>query len=243
MRQPDDPPDDHEGLDATRAPKATPDSADETGFDAVDTALLGTLRALPPEGSEPRWRELEAAIRAQVASMPMPAPWWKRWHWVVPISALAMATAIVSIVTFANRHSGDRQNGGDVRVTDERSGTEHDTGSSANERDRADREGVTATAVYLAGEAVELDDDTALAALAALSAVAVGGNGELGESGQPDEIDEIDGTDNVHAVGEATGEPAVVESILPLADYRWLDSLDDAALARVEHVLARKHSL
>src|SRR5688572_4820010 len=72
---------------------------DEPAFDAEDVALIAKLRELPPEGQEPQWRELEAAIRAQVSPLAMPAPWWRNWRWLAPIGALATTAAIVALVT------------------------------------------------------------------------------------------------------------------------------------------------
>ena len=57
-------------------------------LDADDRALVGRLRDLPPEGVEPDWAELEAAIRAQVGER-APTPWWRNWRWIVPMWALA----------------------------------------------------------------------------------------------------------------------------------------------------------
>src|SRR3954470_12789703 len=74
--------------------------------DAADDALVAKLRALPAEGGEPDWRKLEAAIRAEVAPLAMPMPWWRNWRWLVPIGAMAATAAIVLVV--AMRHGEGR---------------------------------------------------------------------------------------------------------------------------------------
>jgi len=62
-------------------------------------ALLGQLRELPPEGTEPDWRAMERAIRDEVGDA-APRRWWqaKRWTWLAPAAALAMAAAILALV-------------------------------------------------------------------------------------------------------------------------------------------------
>lgn len=61
--------------------------------DAGETrALLGRLRELPPEGIEPDWSALERAIGDAVGP-DLPRPWWRRWRWLAPGMALAVAAA------------------------------------------------------------------------------------------------------------------------------------------------------
>jgi hypothetical protein len=67
-------------------------------IDDEDLALVGKLRALPPEGVEPDWQKLEAAIRAKVGD-DAPRPWWRNWRWIVPIWALATTAAVALLVT------------------------------------------------------------------------------------------------------------------------------------------------
>lgn len=67
-------------------------------LDDDDLALVAKLRALPPEGVEPDWKKLEAAIRAEVGGE-APRPWWRNWRWIVPIWALATTAAITLLVT------------------------------------------------------------------------------------------------------------------------------------------------
>lgn len=67
--------------------------------EAETRALVGQLRDLPPEGSEPDWSALEHGINAAVKNID-PTPWWARlrWRFIVPGLALAMTSAILVIV-------------------------------------------------------------------------------------------------------------------------------------------------
>lgn len=67
-------------------------------LDDDDRELVAKLRALPPEGVEPDWQKLEAAIRAEVGDQ-TPRPWWRNWRWIVPIWALATTAAVALLVT------------------------------------------------------------------------------------------------------------------------------------------------
>lgn len=67
-------------------------------LDDDDLALVAKLRALPPEGVEPDWKKLEAAIRAEVGDE-APRPWWRNWRWIVPIWVFATTAAIALLVT------------------------------------------------------------------------------------------------------------------------------------------------
>ena len=58
--------------------------------------MLAQLRALPHEGVEPDWNQLERAIRDAVGPT-VPVPWWRRWRWLAPIGALA-ATATAALL-------------------------------------------------------------------------------------------------------------------------------------------------
>src|SRR5262245_46080668 len=71
--------------------------ADDPELDADDRALIDQLRTLPPEGNEPDWHALEAAIRAEVGDQ-APRPWWRNWKWIVPIWALATTAAVALLV-------------------------------------------------------------------------------------------------------------------------------------------------
>ena len=63
-------------------------------------SLLGQLRELPPEGTEPDWRAMEQAIRAEVGDAAPRRRWWqsKTWTWLAPITALALAGAVLVLV-------------------------------------------------------------------------------------------------------------------------------------------------
>ncbi|HEY4238427.1 MAG TPA: hypothetical protein VGM88_01385 [Kofleriaceae bacterium] len=54
--------------------------------------LLGALRALPAEGSEPDYGALARRIAAAVGDR-VPRPWWKTWKLSVPLGAFAAAAA------------------------------------------------------------------------------------------------------------------------------------------------------
>jgi hypothetical protein len=69
---------------------------DHQPLDDDDRALVAKLRQLPPEGVEPDWQALEAAIRAEVGDQ-APRPWWRNWRWIVPVWALA-TTAVVALL-------------------------------------------------------------------------------------------------------------------------------------------------
>src|SRR5438445_6944292 len=70
---------------------------DELELDGEDREILAKLRALPPEGNEPDWQQLEASIRAEVGDR-APTVWWRNWKWIVPIWALATTAAIALLV-------------------------------------------------------------------------------------------------------------------------------------------------
>ncbi|MDB4954229.1 MAG: hypothetical protein JWO36_1798 [Myxococcales bacterium] len=59
-------------------------------------AVIGRLRELPHEGTEPNWTAMAHAIRC--ATPEMPRPWWRRWQWIMPISALATTAAIALLL-------------------------------------------------------------------------------------------------------------------------------------------------
>ena len=65
--------------------------------------LVVRLRALPPEGTEPDWNELEARIRDAVGP-DVPVPWWRKLRWLAPVGALA-TTAAVAVLWL--HHPGD----------------------------------------------------------------------------------------------------------------------------------------
>ena len=107
-----------------------------------DNELIAKLKALPPEGNEPDWQKLEAAIRAQVGDR-APSPWWRNWKWIVPVWALATTAALALIVM--------------MRAGDEAPPPKHAV--TTHERDVAPEPVKTnAPAMWLDGEALNIDD-------------------------------------------------------------------------------------
>jgi anti-sigma factor RsiW len=77
--------------------------ADET----ATRALLGTLRELPSEGSEPDWTAMERSIKAQVPAH-VARQWWRPvWRWLVPLTAVA-TMAMIALLAFDRGGGGDR---------------------------------------------------------------------------------------------------------------------------------------
>src|SRR5687767_3550604 len=114
-------------------------------LDTEERALVAKLRDLPPEGTEPDWHALEAAIRAQVGDR-APAPWWRNWRWIVPVWALATTATIAFFV---------------LRTADEAlpHDASRDAGIAAREAVAAQHDQTPPVeAMWLAGEVVELDD-------------------------------------------------------------------------------------
>jgi hypothetical protein len=67
--------------------------------DEVETrSMIARLRALPPEGQEPDWGQLERAIRDAVGTE-VPRPWWRRWAWLAPLST-ALTAALVLLIAW-----------------------------------------------------------------------------------------------------------------------------------------------
>ena len=160
-------------------------------LDADDRALIQQLRDLPPEGTEPDWQALEAAIRARVGAH-APRPWWRNWRWIVPVWTLA-TTAVVMLLVI-----------------------HHPAQERAVHRDPppVTPAAPPAHAMWLDGEALDLDDvdEPSLDAL----------DGEARAALDPD--DDVSG------------------GILPVADYGWIDTLDEGAIDRAETWLQRKRS-
>jgi anti-sigma factor RsiW len=61
--------------------------------EAALRSLLGSLRALPPDGVEPDWAAMARSVHDAVGQH-VPRPWWRRWRWLVPVTACA-ATAVI----------------------------------------------------------------------------------------------------------------------------------------------------
>jgi hypothetical protein len=116
-------------------------------LDDEDLALVGKLRALPPEGVEPDWHKLEAAIRAEVGER-APRPWWRNWRWIVPIWALATTAAVALLVTRDKTVEKTAPRSTPMMSKHVETPAPSATPATADE----------ASAMWLAGEIVELDD-------------------------------------------------------------------------------------
>lgn len=126
-------------------------------LDDKDLEIVAKLRALPPEGVEPDWQKLEAAIRAEVGDE-APRPWWRNWRWIVPIWALA-TTAVVAFLLMGSEHSVDLPSKPVMskHVEPDASTVEPPAAPSATPQVEA-----AAPAMWLDGEVVDLEsvDDT-----------------------------------------------------------------------------------
>ena len=171
----------------------------EDDLDPEDRALVAKLRELPPEGTEPDWQQLEAAIRAEVGDQ-APRPWWRNWRWIVPVWALAMTTVIAVVILRSDNP------------------VEHQALTSTERLDAGIAEPAAppapTSALWLDGELVELD--------------------EVSEA----TLDDLDG----EARAALAPEGDVTGGILPVADYGWIDALDDEALVAAEDWLKRNRS-
>jgi hypothetical protein len=119
--------------------------------DEGDDEIIAKLKALPPEGQEPDWQKLEAAIRARVGDR-APTVWWRNWKWIVPIWALA-TTAAVALIVLRNHH--------------EAAPPQHAVTIPHREPAPPTRTVTNAPTMWLDGEAVNVDglDDSSLDAL------------------------------------------------------------------------------
>jgi hypothetical protein len=186
---------------------------DELELDAGDRDVVDQLRALPPEGQEPDWQRLEAAIRAEVGSA-APPPWWRNWRWIVPIWALATTATIALIVTRAHPRAPV------APTVSTHEHTQHDAPTAAPHEQ--------AEAMWLDGEPVELEDidDTSLDLLDGPARAALD-SGTRGDAASvqvgPDDAD-------------------VSAGILPVSDLGWIDNLDESSVDQVEQWLAKERS-
>jgi hypothetical protein len=179
-------------------------SADET----ATRALLGRLRALPPEGEEPDWAAMERSIRDAVGSE-VPRPWWRAWRWLVPVMTCATAAAVMLMLWPS---SGPTR----APVLDR----EQPVASSPHPQPQpAEASDETAAIVPLWLDGAEVDVD-----LSAAEMLRGPGTGD-DDPGRSDEADEhgVDGAD---------------VALLPAADLGWVDHLDDAAISRAERWLS-----
>jgi hypothetical protein len=122
-----------------------PNHHDGPALDATEHALVGKLRALPPQGREPDWTALEASILAEVRGRPVVRPWWQRWFYLAPVGALAAAAGVLLVLGNSSE-----------RVPRQATLTAP--------REQAPRESAAGATMWLDGEAFDLDaiDWTAL---------------------------------------------------------------------------------
>jgi hypothetical protein len=161
--------------------------------------LIAKLKALPPEGEEPDWQALEAAIRAEVGDE-APRPWWRNWRWIVPVWALATTAAVALLVV--RNHAPEH-----TAVI-----APHDAAPLA--APMPPEPAAARTALWLDGQMVEIDEVPGSA------------------------LDDIDGD----ARAALAPDDDVTGGILPVADYGWIDALDDDAVVAAEAWLTRKRS-
>ena len=107
-------------------------------------ALVAKLRALPGEGREPDWSQLEREIALAVGPR-VPLPWWRSWRWLVPAAALA-AVAVIALVVINHPHAPT------VAVT------HPDAGGAPAPVAEAAPPTSTGTALWLDGQAVDVGD-------------------------------------------------------------------------------------
>jgi len=139
-------------------------------LDDADHKLVDKLRGLPPDGDEPDWKRLEAAIRAEVSPLSTPAPWWRNWRWLVPIGALATTAAIVMTIEIRNGGDGQKASANRMTMRDasidesdptDKTGTSDKVGKTGALDDTGDARDIDderAAAMWLDGEAAELDE-------------------------------------------------------------------------------------
>lgn len=203
------------------------DPAARAEADAV-AALLGQLRALPPDaGDEPDWQAMERSIRLAVADAPI-RPWWRSWKWLVPAMTCATAAAVMlalwpraSSMTMAVPAAGSAPLIGETGAT----GATAATGSAAtghrepaHELGREPAAGDGVVALWLDGGEVDVDLSRTETA---------GGLGDLLGGDAPDGAEAPDAA--------APGRDDL--GLWPATGMAWVDNLDDAALDRVEHWL------
>ena len=190
------------------------DDRDDDALDADDLALVAKIKALPHEGTEPDWQALEAAIRAEVGDQAPKSPvsWRPRGAREARPPWWRNWRWIVPVWALATTAVIA------LVVVGRDRPIEHEASVVGPSRLDAGVVEVPAApareAMWLDGQAVELDDVEGSA------------------------LDEIDGEARAAMApeGDATG------GILPLADYGWLDALDDDALVAAESWLNRKRS-
>ena len=118
------------------------DPDDLVDLSAEEQKLVARLRALPGEGREPDWAQLEREIHAAVGPQ-VPLPWWRQLRWLVPIGALG-AFAVIVLVVLGHREPAR------VAVS------AHDAGVTTP---AVDHPPAKADTVWLDGQAVEVGDE------------------------------------------------------------------------------------
>jgi hypothetical protein len=181
--------------------------SDEAGL----RALLGRLRALPPEGDEPDWAAMERSIHSAVGSE-VPRPWWRAWRWLVPLTSFATAAAVMILLWSRPASIREAPRGIDPRGSATRPEplASDDVGPRpATPTDRAD-DAPAIVSLWLDGAEVDVE-------LSAAETLRGPDAGEYDPS-QP-------GADDDGA-------------LLPSSGLSWVDHLDDDALSRAERWLA-----
>jgi hypothetical protein len=193
----------------------SPDPRDDIpALEPSEQALVETLRGLPPEGQEPDWNALEESIRRRTRMQPTFVPWWRDVRYIAPLGAVAAIAVVVLIVKImgASRPAAPGKPA---------------SASVDRPSDRTDGEAFdVGPMVWIDGQPVDLDSlDTVQLELAPF-----------------DSSDLID----ADSTGASTRSSDLLEGadtgVLPVSDFTWLESLDDAELQRVERWLAGKRS-
>lgn len=197
------------------------DPAARAEADAV-AALLGQLRALPPDaGEEPDWQAMERSIRLAVADAPI-RPWWRSWKWLVPAMTCATAAAVMlalwpraSSIAVAVPAAGSAPL---IRDSGATGATGTGPREPAHEVGREPAAGDGVVALWLDGGEVDVDLSRTETA---------GGLADLLGGDAPEGAEAPDAA--------AAGRDDL--GLWPATGMAWVDNLDDAALDRVEHWL------
>jgi hypothetical protein len=172
-------------------------------------ALLGRLRALPPEGDEPDWAAMQRSIHAAVGDE-VPRSWWRAWRWLVPLTGFATAAAVLIFLGSRPASIREPEPAQPSAAVGTRPATPPD---GADRGDRADHAGDAMAIVPLWLDGAEVDVD--------LSAAEILRGPDAGEydPSRPG-ADDDDG------------------ALLPSSALSWVDHLDEDALSRAERWLA-----
>jgi hypothetical protein len=110
-------------------------------------AIVDQLRALPVRGTEPDWSQLAQRISSAVGPT-VPRVWWRNWRWLVPIGALAAASA-AALLLVHHTPASDAPTIAQQPIVAPRPGLAPKP---------AETEPAAKTQLYLDGETVEVDD-------------------------------------------------------------------------------------